>query len=266
MPAPDPRLPRAIDAFASQRARFEDRAAAAVAAEFEDFDGWYAPSLVSEVTAAIAATVAREQKATAALTDAYLARTTSIIFARAVSGAGVADDMARTLRDGPADHVEVYSRVAAEFRRLRSIGADPVSALSAAQTRAREMVSTDLGLAHRLQVRRFNERNNVTRYRRIIRSEKTCGLCVAASDRLYRKSDLLPIHARCKCSVLAVTHATDPGSQLNNDTLEELYAEAGSTTAAGLKRVRVEVVEHGELGPQLRVLGQNFRGPSQVAA
>ena len=266
MPSPDPRLPRAIDAFASQRARFEDRAAAAVAAEFDDFDGWYAPPLVAEVTAAVADTVAREQRAIAALTDAYLARTTSIIFGRTVSGAGVGADMSRTLRTGPADHVEVYSRVAAEFRWLRSIGTDQAAALSTSSIRAREMVGTDLGLAHQHQVRRFNERNNVSRFRRIIRSVMTCGLCVAASDRLYRKSDLLPIHARCKCSVLAVTHATDPGSQLNNDTLEELYAEAGSTTAAGLKRVRVEVVEHGELGPQLRVLGQNFRGPSQVAA
>ena len=54
--------------------------------------------------------------------------------------------------------------------------------------------------------------------------------------------------------------------QLNDGTLGELYQAAGSTRGADLKRVRVTVEEHGELGPQLRVRGQHFRGPDEVAA
>lgn len=259
-------LERAIDALAASREDLQRRITALVVAEFERFDGWYSTRLVDEVTQTVAARLAAGQMGTAALTDAYLARTTSYVLGKVVTGTGVPTVMGSTLRMGVANHEEVYARVAAEYRWQRHLGATDSQALTSAMTRATEMVGTDLGLAHQHQVRNFYSGRNITRYRRVIRSEKSCGLCAAASDRLYWKADLLPIHSRCRCGVLAVTAKTDPGSQINDDTLREIYAAAGSTKGKALKRVEVEVFDHGELGPQLRVAGQHQRGPEQVAA
>lgn len=259
-------IERVFDAFSSQREALEGRISALVVAEFERFDGWYSPRLVDEITATVAARLTSGQLGIASLTDAYLARVTSFVLGKIVTGSGVPTVMGRTLRMGVKDHEEVYARVAAEYRYQRFLGNSDSAALTTALTRAQEMVGTDLGLAHQHQVRRFNQSRNITRYRRVIRSEKACGLCAAASDRIYHRGDLLPIHARCRCGVIAVTANTDPGSQLNEDTLAELYSAAGSTAGKDLKRVRVEVFEHGELGPQLRVAGQHIRGPEDVAA
>lgn len=262
----DESLLRLIDAAALARQNLLDRITALVVVEFERFDGWYDPRLVGEVAAQVAAKVSAGQMGVAQLTDAYLARSTSYVVARTVTGAGVPQVFGQSLRIGPANHEEVYTRVAAEYRRQRSRGRTDSEALTLAMNRAVEMVGIDLGLAHQHQVQRFTVVRNVTRYRRIIRSEKTCGLCAAASHRVYLRGDLMPIHARCRCGVIAIQEGADPGAQINDATLGEIYGAADSTAAKALKRVRVEVVQHGELGPQLRVAGQNFRGPGQVAA
>lgn len=266
MAQPDPRIVRTFDAFAEQRQRQVQRITDMVTALFAGFDGWYSDSLVGEVTDQVAVLLAPGQLGVAALTDAYLARVTSAVFGRAVSAAGVPASMGRTLRIGPANHQEVYARVAAEYRFQRFLGESDTAASEKAVIRAQEMVGTDLDLAHQHQVLRFNQSRNVTRYRRVIRSEKTCGLCAAASDRLYYRGDLMPIHARCRCGVIAVTAQSDPGSLLNEQTFQDLYQAAGSTYGKDLKRVQVQVVQHGELGPQLRVAGQNFRGPDDLPA
>lgn len=259
-------LERLVDAHAAARTALEERIRRLVVADFERFDGWYSHRLVDEVVAQVAAKLAAGQTGVAALTDAYLSRATSFVLGKVVTGSGVPTVMGQTLRIGVANHEEVYGRVAAEYRFQRSQGLGDSDALSRAMVRAQEMVGTDLGLAHQHQIRRFNQTRSITRYRRVIRSEKTCGLCAAASDRIYSKSDLMPIHSRCKCGVIAITANTDPGSQLNDDTLRSLYSAAGSTEGKALKKVKAEVFEHGELGPQLRVAGQHIRGPRQVAA
>lgn len=92
-------------------------------------------------------------------------------------------------------------------------------------------------------------------YRRVIHPELsrggTCGMCIAASDRIYRVAQLLPIHAHCKCTIAAVTEEYDPADDLNAVDLGQLYKQAGGTSVAHLKRTRYQVDEHGELGPVL---------------
>ena len=259
-------ITRAVDAFAVARQSVTAKIEALVVADFERFDGWYSPRLVDEVVGQVAERLSIGQRGVAALTDAHLARTTSYVLGRTVTGSGVPLVMGGTLRAGVTDHEEVYGRVAAEYRYQRSLGRPDTVALTNSLVRVREMVGIDLGLAHQRQASRFMTSRGVTRYRRVIRSEKSCGLCAAASDRLYRRGDLLPIHSRCRCGVIAVSADSDPGSQINDEVLGDLYDAAGSTSGAALKRVRVEVVENGELGPQLRVAGQHVRGPAQVAA
>lgn len=260
------RLERLVDAQDAGRTRINRRITRLVAQRLEGFDGWYTSALVEEISQDVAALVGSGQRGVAGITDAYLAQSTSIVFDRAVSPAGVSAAIGGVLRSDAGSLPLVYQRLAEEYRYRRSLGLTDPDARNLTLVRSNEMVGTDLGLAHQRQVADFTAKRNVTRYRRVIRSEKTCGLCVAASDRIYRRSDLLPIHSRCRCAVIAVTANTDPGSQLNNDTLTELYAAGGGTDRASLKKVRVEVVQHGELGPQLRVQGQQFRGPDQVAA
>lgn len=252
-----------VDGFAAGRQKIESRLEQLVTAEFSRAAGWYAPQQVKASVKAVAGYVSAGQLGVAQLTDAYLIRATSYVVGKQVVGGLVPSVMGQTLRMGVADHEAVYARVAAEYRYQRSLGLSDADALSAALTRAREMVSTDLGLAFQRQSQRFMDRNRISYYRRVVRPELSasgsCGLCVAASDRLYRKKDLLPIHARCKCVTVMVTANTDPGSQLNEDSLAALYADAGSTSGKDLKRTRVTVFHHPELGPQLRVAGQHAR-------
>ena len=99
---------------------------------------------------------------------------------------------------------------------------------------------------------------------------RTCGLCATASTNRYSREDLLPLHARCRCTVSAVTGAWegpgDPGHAINLSDLSTLYRAAGGTTSGrALKRVKVRIEEHGELGPQLVVASAPRNGPAAAA-
>jgi hypothetical protein len=132
------------------------------------------------------------------------------------------------------------------------------------------MADMDTQLAHRDQAARFVDETGADAWRRIIRPELSeggaCGLCVVAADRLYYREDLKAVHERCKCEVLPVYGEADPGLSLNRQDLDALYDAAGSNRGADLKRVRIAVETHGELGQVLRDADQHFRGPGQVAA
>ena len=97
-------------------------------------------------------------------------------------------------------------------------------------------------------------------WRRVIRPELsmhgTCGLCVVAATQWYAKKDLRAIHHLCKCITLPVTKTADPGLRWNAEdlrrNLDEIYGAAGgSTYGKDLKKLRVSVRDHGELGPIL---------------
>ena len=154
--------------------------------------------------------------------------------------------------------------------------------------RIEKIVDDDLSLAGADEHRQLLEKKSLwLGYRRVIHPELsesgTCGLCLAASTRLYSKRDLLPLHTDCKCTVMGVSVGADPGKDLNDadidalieagvdlpitrDELESAYELASQqdvtgkgraapntrgTSASQLKALRYEVVEHGELGPRL---------------
>lgn len=105
-------------------------------------------------------------------------------------------------------------------------------------------------------------------YRRIIHPEfsetGTCGLCVVASTRFYTIAELMPLHDKCKCTISPITATQDMGLKLNKGDLKKIYKVSGSTYAEDLKRITVQISEHGELGPILRKRGDNFRDVAQV--
>lgn len=269
----DDRLLRTLDAFAVRRQSMVDRVLLSVVSLFVDFTEWTSPDPIAQVTARAGQRVAAGQRAVAGLTDAYLSRVTSLSRGVVVSPAGVGPEMSVPLRVGQDSWIKVYSRLPAEYRYQMSLGKSKQDALGAVLNRAREMASMDLDLAHRDQADKFMRTRNVARFRRVIRPELskggTCGLCIAAADRVYNTGELMPIHDRCKCAVIAVDDG-DVGREWNDEAITEAYkravSDAGSTSGRELKKVRYKVVEHGELGPQLRVQGQRFRGPAEVAA
>lgn len=231
-------------------------------------DAWYDDRAVAEAAARAMGVVRAGQQRQAALTARALTSTTRALDPRA-AGRPPAVELPSDLRylDGTGSQ---YTRPAREFRRLRVLGADDAAASAAAQERATKLVVDDLALAHRHAARAtILEFPAVTGWRRVLHPEKSengvCGLCVVASTQVYGREQLLEIHDGCNCDVMPIVGGRDPGRAWNSDELKRLYAAAGGTEGSALKEVRVQVHEHGELGPVLRRHGEAFRGPKEVA-
>lgn len=209
------------------------------------------------------------------------------------------------LDDGPSEHIDdpfeelvaaakrewldpgdVYGRVADGARYDQVVqGMEEPKARQRALVRISAAAHTDMTLAVRAQYEAALKQGRTVRadaWRRILRPELSqsgpCGLCVVAADRVYSTGDLLPLHDRCVCEVLPIMGDLDPGLLLNDDDLKRLYAAAGEAigvdraeTGGGkrqggaLKKIRVALTEHGELGPVLTRADHNFRGMQQVA-
>jgi len=158
--------------------------------------------------------------------------------------------------------VEVLNRPFRKMRYLESQGATREQALEAGLARLDSIAEDNMMLAQRLaEAEVINAAANldgspVVGMRRIIHPELsltgTCGLCIAASDRLYTVRELLPMHRLCKCTSCAVTEEFDPADELNAVDLRRLYRDAGGTSRAHLKRTRYKQDDHGELGPTLK--------------
>jgi hypothetical protein len=235
------------------------------------FSGWYDDRQVAVMADAVARVVRSGQEARAQATRAYLER---VLREVGVPVRPVRVTLPADVSTGVLPQVE-WGRAAAEFRRRRVEGLVEADALAAAELRAITRADLTMQRAASLAARQVLDRTpGVVGYRRIIHPELsaggTCGLCVAASDRIYKVSELLPIHASCKCTVAPVVVVKgltqDPGQSLNKDSLRELYRLAGGTGTGDLARVRYAVSEHGELGPLLTRAGQAFRGPDDIAA
>lgn len=259
-------VPRLVDAHAAARARVTAGVGEAVVRRVAGFDGWYDHSRITVLAAAVAAAVQAGQRQVAGLTDAFLARVIALLTGHPVGPVGVVD--VRRLRQG-TNLPAVYGRVADTYRWQVSQGADPARALDVAVGRARVAADTDVTLAFRAQARRVMLVRQVDGFRRVVHPELsrggTCGLCIVAADRVYSRGDLLPIHARCACTILPIVNGIDPGAQLDRAALDALYEAAGSNRAADLKRTRFSVREHGELGPVLVDAADEWRGPGDVA-
>lgn len=161
---------------------------------------------------------------------------------------------------------KLFERAAATYRYERSTGTDHAGANDAAEQRIEGLIETNVMLAQRLAEQQTLARvvdldERIIGYRRVIHPELskggTCGLCIAASDRIYKIAELKPLHDDCKCTVAAVTATHDPGFRINEDDLAQLYADASGTTSGrtkghNLKRTRYVIETHHELGAVLK--------------
>lgn len=256
-----------VDAHTLARAAITAQAVGAAQSAFQGFTDWYDTDAITALCTALASRVQGLQKQQAAVTNAYLARATTNVVGKRITPPPVID--VRELRQG-ITHAGAYGRVTDMYRWRVSEGDDTADATRQAVERAAVIAETDIDLAFRDMADAFMRERDVATYRRVIRPERstsgTCGLCIVAADRIYNTGELMPLHARCKCTVLPITDDHDPGHSLNGDDLRAIYAAAGSTKAADLKRTRVSVNEHGELGPVLTYSQNEWRGPQQVEA
>ncbi|MDE8648087.1 hypothetical protein PXH69_24210 [Rhodococcus qingshengii] len=155
---------------------------------------------------------------------------------------------------------EIFNRPIREYRKNVKKGMDESKALAIVANRAKMYIESNVALAEReaeTQIYAEAKRKSpkILGYRRVIHPEASesgvCGLCVAASDRMYYVEELKALHNRCKCEVLPVTKDLDPGLTLNEHDLAKLYDTAKGTSAKKLKQVRYKIDDHGELGPVL---------------
>lgn len=265
-----------VEVQAQLRQRATDIATTAAEAAVLGFTEWYSSSAIAEWAASLLGQVEAAQRQLAALTDTYLARVSSLIQGRPVAPIGPVD--VRNLRRVD-DMTAVYGRAADQFRYAVSQGADTRAATETALQRAVSIARDDADLAVREQSTQVMRRQpTLTGYRRVIHPElpteaslrdgrpppPVCGLCIAASTRMYGRSEPMPIHANCRCLPMPVYGTDDFGGAINKAALKVLYRHAGDTSATKLSHTRYEVVEHGELGPVLRLKGHKFQGPTDI--
>jgi hypothetical protein len=243
-------------------------AAMAAAREAGRFTDWYSSDAITAFTARIVRAVEAAQRQTAAVTDAYLSRVFSVLTGRPTRRLGPVD--IGGLRVG-VTHQGAYGRLADQYRFEVSRGTLTPIARELVLERARVLAETDVDLAFRAQVdgyARSDGFKELLGWRRVIHPELSaggsCGLCIAASERVYGRFELLPLHARCKCDVLPIVGDEDPGMRLNRADLKALYARAGSTSAGELKRTRYRVEQHAELGPVLVDASHHFKGDKRA--
>lgn len=243
-----------VEANAAARQTISDQVMAQVRALVEAFSSWYDDLAVRRLAKDITGVVQAGQRVMAAHEDAYMASVLSSQAGKTVPPVGqvVVDDLRRGV-----DPAAVYERLGEQFRYARSVGKSPDQSLQVVLERAAVVTETDVTLAARAQDQKSLEATHLAvGYRRVIHPELskggTCGMCIAASDRVYKKGTLLPIHARCFCTAAPIMrNGDDPGNSLNNLSLSDLYGDAGGTQATDLKRTRYKIDDHGELGPVL---------------
>lgn len=174
--------------------------------------------------------------------------------------------------------VDVYKRPARqvehELRQERKNGEpwpDRITdeVMQSFENRLTSIVSDDLATTARDEQQKVMwSAPKVVGYRRLIHPEfsktGTCGLCVVAATRFYTKAELMPLHDLCKCTISPITANRDLGLKLNDDDLKKIYEAGGSNYADDLKRIKVGIGEHGELGPIIVRDGTHFRGVGDV--
>jgi hypothetical protein len=277
-----------IQAQAQAREQLNQITQASVAAEIRAFAGWYDHAAITAFAGRLGKLTRASQKQMALSTDVFAVRILRLLTGR---GRPVKPVAPEKLRSVPLE--SVYGRLADQLRYLeatrgpeapaallqRSPDADPLPLLSHEAILDRVVLRGELQVEDNLTLAFTNQwaadiadAPTVTGYRRVLHPELSaggsCALCLTISDRIYSKAELLPVHERCACTVAPLIGDPegpgDPGFRINAADLKALYAAAGGTSAAALKRVKVATIQHGELGPRLVAASHNHRTESDA--
>lgn len=141
--------------------------------------------------------VERGQAEAVRATDAYMARAID----GELVGLDVVDLTGTAVRGGSATIEDVYRR---PFVNLWSALGREVpfrDALAGAASRVDATAQTDVALSARAAAVEYAARTpKVTGFRRVT-DGRACTLCAVASTQRYKSDELMPIHARCGCTV-----------------------------------------------------------------
>jgi len=182
-----------------------------------------------------------------------------------------ASDIAtKTLRNG-VDTSMVYRRPFVDMRTALSKGKNVSEAIEAGARRANSLASTEVQLARRgagLKARSAND--NIVGYVRTLTGLENCGLCYVASTQRYTRGNLLPIHPGCDCGEMPIYGNQDPGQVINDIRLEAAHENVqqrfGISDRGGreIDYRKIQIQEHGEMGPVLTVRGNSFSGTDNL--
>ncbi|MCI2958243.1 hypothetical protein MN032_11090 [Agromyces atrinae] len=258
---------RAIVAtYAAQQASLIESIVRALLGLWFPFTGWRSPEMVRAQAAGSAAQVDIGLSESRRLARAYARMMLEDIDALPQR----LPTLEETYQRGQTPIVEVYERPAKQFIRELSTGKSVEEAAAAAEDRIRRLVATDVKTVARDETQRvYAASPKVIGHRRITHPELSkigisCGLCVVAASQFYKTDKLMPLHDGCNCTDGPITASEDPGLRLNRADLDQIYASAGSSLMEDLKKIRVTVREHGELGPVLAREGQHFKDVAEV--
>jgi hypothetical protein len=270
-PPPDSAVGVLVTTEAETYDAISDNLMAAVLTLWASFSAYWAGDSVVDIAQRIASLVVAAQRNVGRLTEAHLRQQFRRLGVELPRGTIV--DLPEALRLG-ADETEVYQRPIREIRYLESVGTLLDDAVDTATERLESTILTDLQLARVTAAQQVfyaapeeTKAGPITGYRRVIHPElgNVCGLCIAASDRVYRRVEKMSLHPGCKCTLLPIVGGQDPGSRINYEDITNIYAAAGGTTESrALAKVRVAFKENGEIGTILVPEGVTMKGPGTV--
>jgi hypothetical protein len=253
--------------------------------------GTYGNGKIPEFTRQLIPVVAGSQQQMAAMTSAYLANQRAAALGAPLRVTGVSPRLVTgaAVRNGTAP-ADVYERpfhtVWRELGAAKDGTAGPMpqeaidAAIEAGLKAAVSSAMTDLQLTKTRTSRLIvSQDKRAICYRRILEGAYSCGLCVVASTNRYGKSELMPIHPGCDCSVMPMYDTGE--DRLFGEAADATLASAHDAVAAtfGASSPAASVIpgsrgakyrdvlithQHGELGPVLAVRGQKFTGPGSL--
>lgn len=239
-----------------------------IARAFRARRAWNRPD-AAWFAATVAPVVIGTQRQMAVLTDQYVAASLAEQTGRPVDPVGV--ELPDDLRGVPED--EVYERPYTQLWWNLSQGVPFDDALDRADHRAEVLAATDLQMARvRAAQQAISQQPGAAGWRRVLRGERDCLLCLVAATQRYRKQELAAIHPGCDCEVEPIPGDRDPGQIIDPQLLEQVHA---AVEAAGFRADRgarnpdyrrlIAVREHGEIGPLLTLQRHGFTGPEHLA-
>lgn len=241
--------------------------ASAVTQIWRSLPGYDRPNL-DEWLSRVVPLVLAGQRQSAALTEAYLARSLE----RQPLGINPAVLIGAAVRNGTAPET-VYERPFVTLWTALKRGAQFEDALAQGLDRATSTAATDVQLSMTHTVASVSAADPMVSGFRRVTDGNACALCRIASTQRYHRGDLLPIHSHCGCGVLPIV-GQPTGQVIDRDLLRQLKAdgEVQKITAQRQRaRAREEsgidepaVHEHGELGPVLTNPAHDFTSISDI--
>lgn len=270
-----------VETYAAQQATLVEALLRALLALWLPFTWWGRPDMVNAAAAASAVHVDAATRRARRLARAFMIRQLELMNAAPDSFPLIED----TYERGGSPIVEVYKRPARQLEHKIRQDMKQLELETGTTTawpekvtdeqwetfteRLTSIVEDDLAATARDEAQKLMwAAPKIIGYRRVIHPEfsktGTCGLCVVASSRFYTKAELMPLHDKCKCTISPMTSTQDLGTKLNREDLDKIYAAAGGNYAEDLKKITVQINEHGELGPILTKKGDHFRDVETV--